>query len=229
MGRGRAPAAAGRDGEAERAWRAGALPPGDEDCLDMKSLDWRELEMLACARLRLYTACKDYEAGRRFAKKLLTLVTEHRLVRTAMRVRALLVALEWRAGDRDAACSHLETFLRDYIEASYARPLLREGDVSRQALERWLESQPDSTRQAAARDLLKMIDDNEKQDATGLSRREMTVLKLLPDLRDKQIAAELSITREGVRFHVSRIFAKLGVHSRSEAVSLARSIGLLPQ
>ncbi|MYH69452.1 MAG: hypothetical protein F4147_04915 [Gammaproteobacteria bacterium] len=222
-------AAAGRADEAERAWRAGALPSGDEDCLDMDSLDWRELEMLACARLRLYMACEDYEAGRRFAKKLLSLVTEHRLVRTAMRVRALLVALEWRAGDRDAACSHLETFLRDYIEAGYARPVLREGDVSRQALKRWLESQPDSTRQAAARDLLKMIDAGEKEDATGLSKREMTVLKLLPDLRDKQIAAELSITREGVRFHVSRIFAKLGVHSRSEAVSLARSIGLLPQ
>ncbi|MDE0157242.1 MAG: LuxR C-terminal-related transcriptional regulator [Gammaproteobacteria bacterium] len=222
-------AAAGRDGEAERAWRAGALPAGDEDCLDMDSLDWRELEMLACARLRLYMAGEDYEAGRRFAKKLLSLVTEHRLVRTAMRVRALLTALEWRAGDRDAACSHLETFLRHYIEAGYARPVLREGDISRQALKRWLESQPDSTRQAAARDLLKMIDANEKKDASGLSNREMTVLKLLPDLRDKQIAAELSITREGVRFHVSRIFAKLGVHSRSEAVSLARSIGLLPQ
>ena len=222
-------AAAGRAGEAERAWRAGALPTGDEDCLDMDSLDWRELEMLACARLRLYTAGKDYEAGRRFAKKLLSLVTEHRLVRTAMRVRALLTALEWRAGDRDAACSHLETFLRDYIEAGYARPVLREGDASRQALKRWLKSQPDSKRQAAARDLLKMIDANEKKDASGLSRREMTVLKLLPDLRDKQIAAELSITREGVRFHVSRIFAKLGVHSRSEAVGLARSIGLLPQ
>lgn len=92
-----------------------------------------------------------------------------------------------------------------------------------------LESQPDSTHQAAARDLLKMIDANEKEDATGLSRREMTVLKLLPDLRDKQIAAELSISLAGVRFHVGRIFAKLGVHSRSEAVNLARSIGLLRQ
>ena len=48
-------------------------------------------------------------------------------------------------------------------------------------------------------------------------------------LRDKQIAAELSISREGVRFHGSRIFTKLGVHNRSEAVSLARSIGLLRQ
>ena len=222
-------AAAGRDGEAERAWRAEALPSGDEDCLDMKSLDWRELEMLACARLRLYMACKDYEAGRRFAENLLTLVTGRRLVRTAMRVRALLAALEWRAGDQDAACSHLETFLRHYLETGYARPVLREGDAVRQALKRWLESQPDSERQAAARDLLKMIDADEKKDATSLTDREMTVLKLLPELRDKQIAAQLSISREGVRFHVGRIFAKLGVHSRSEAVNLARSIGLLRQ
>ena len=222
-------AAAGRADEAERAWRAEALPAGDEDCLDLKSLDWREVEMLACARLRLYTARKDYETGRRFAEKLLSLVKDHRLVRTAMRVRALLLALEWRAGDRDAACAHLEAFLGHYIEADYARPLLREGDVSRQALERLLESRPDSARQAAARDLLKMIGANEQKDGTGLSGREMTVLKLLPDLRDKQIAAELSISREGVRFHVSRIFTKLGVHNRSEAVSLARSIGLLRQ
>lgn len=119
--------------------------------------------------------------------------------------------------------------LRDHLEAGYARPLLREGDAAPQALKRWLESQPDSTRQAAARDLLTMIDADEKKDASGLSKREMTVLKLLPDLRDKQIAAELSIIREGVRFYVSRIFAKLGVHSRTEAVSLARSIGLLRQ
>ena len=222
-------AAAGRAAEAERAWRAEALPAGDEDCLDLKSLDWREVEMLACARLRLYTAAKDYDAGRRFAEKLLSLVKDHRLVRTAMRVRALLLALEWRAGDRDAACAHLEAFLGHYVEADYARPLLREGDVSRQALERLLESDPDSARQAAARDLLKMIGASEQKDGTGLSGREMTVLKLLPDLRDKQIAAELSISREGVRFHVSRIFTKLGVHNRSEAVSLARSIGLLRQ
>ena len=222
-------AAAGRADEAERAWRAEALPSGDADCLDLKLLDWREVEMLACARLRLYTARKDYEAGRHFAEKLLPLVKDHRLVRTAMRVRALLLALEWRAGDRDAACAHLEAFLGHYLEADYARPLLREGDVSRQALERLLESDPDSARQAAARDLLKMIGASEQKDGTGLSGREMTVLKLLPDLRDKQIAAELSISREGVRFHVSRIFSKLGVHNRSEAVSLARSIGLLPQ
>ena len=222
-------ATAGRADEAERAWRAEVLPAGDEDCLDLKSLDWREVEMLACARLRLYTARKDYEAGRHFAEKLLSLVEDHRLVRTAMRVRALLLALEWRAGDRDAACAHLEAFLGHYIEADYARPLLREADVSRQALERLLESDPDSAHQAAARDLLKMIGANEQKDGTGLSGREMTVLKLLPDLRDKQIAAELSISREGVRFHVSRIFSKLGVHSRSEAVSLARSIGLLRQ
>lgn len=220
-------AAAGRADEAERAWRAEALPAGDEDCLDLKSLDWREVEMLACARLRLYTARKDYEAGRHFAEKLLPLVQDHGLVRTAMRVRALLLALEWRAGERDAASTHLEAFLGHYIEADYARPVLREGDVSRQALKHLLECRPDSTRQAAARDLLKMIDADEKKDASGLSVREMTVLKLLPGLRDKQIAAELSISREGVRFHVGRIFAKLGVHSRGEAVSLARSIGLL--
>ena len=63
----------------------------------------------------------------------------HRLMRTAMRVYAILMALEWRAGDQDAACAHLEIFLRHYARADYARPILREADVSRQALQRLLE------------------------------------------------------------------------------------------
>lgn len=223
-------ASVGRVAEAERAWRAMALPSNDEGCLDMQALDWREMEMIACARLRLYSACEAFEAGREFAGQLLRVAKAHRLVRTAMRVYAILMALEWRAGDMDAACAHLETFLRHYTTADYARPIVREGDASREVLEHLLNSQPDGPYQSAAGDLLEMIaSDKEKDAGTRFTDREIVVLKLLPDLRDKQIAAELSLSREGVRYHLRRIFAKLGVSGRSQAVQRARSIGLLPQ
>ncbi len=220
---------AGRVAEAERAWRAEALPSRDDDCLDMQVRDWREMEMIACARLRLYTACEAFEAGREFSKLLVQVARAHRLVRTEMRVTAISMVLEWRAGDMGAACSHLETFLHHYAGADYARPIVREGDVSREVLEYLLATHPEGPFQSAAAGLLTMISSNDGKDmVTSFSDREMAVLKLLPDLRDKQIAAELSISREGVRYHLRRIFPKLGVHSRRAAVRQARAIGLLP-
>ena len=223
-------ATAGRTDEASRAWRAEALPSDDADCLDMKSSqDWREVEMIACARLRLYTVCEEFEAGRRFGGQLLRVTETHRLMRTAMRVYAILMALEWRAGDQDAACAHLEIFLRHYARADYARPILREADVSRQALQRLLESQPHGPTAKAVGDLLKMLAANETKNVAGFNDREMSVLKMLPYMRDKQIASELSISREGVRYYLRQIYTKLNVHNRSEAVQLAQSIGLILQ
>ena len=220
----------GRVAEAERAWRAEALPSSDDGCLDMQMMDWREMEMIACARLRLYIACGAYEAGREFADLLLHAAGARRLVRTAMRVRAMAMALERQAGDMDAACAHLETFLQLYAATDYARPILREGDSSREVLERLLAAHPDSPFQAAATGLLLMISRDQRKDMiSSFSERELALLKLLPDLRDKQIAAELSISREGVRYHLRRIFAKLGTHNRRDTVRQARAIGLLQQ
>jgi DNA-binding CsgD family transcriptional regulator len=51
------------------------------------------------------------------------------------------------------------------------------------------------------------------------SEREKDVVKLLLQGRgNKQIALELGISTRTVEFHLSNIYAKLGVHSRSEAI-----------
>ena len=218
----------GRVAEAERAWRAAGLPPDDTACLDMEALGWREMEMFACARLRLYAALEDFEKGRALAAQALRTAGDHSLVRTEMRLYAILVALEWRAGDRDAACAHLEAFLGRYGTADYARPLLREGEVGRAALEYFRESRPDGPYRAAVEGLLAMIArDMDKDAGTRFSEREMAVLELLPESSDREIAAELAITREGVRYHLRQIFAKLDARNRREAVHKARAICLL--
>jgi len=55
-----------------------------------------------------------------------------------------------------------------------------------------------------------------------LTRRELEVLRLLAvGMRDAQIAESLGIQRTTVRNHVEHILAKLGVHSRLEAVVFA--------
>jgi LuxR family maltose regulon positive regulatory protein len=54
------------------------------------------------------------------------------------------------------------------------------------------------------------------------------VLRYLPtNLSAREIARELSVSLNTVRTHMRHLFAKLGVHRRSEAVARARALGLL--
>jgi DNA-binding NarL/FixJ family response regulator len=62
-----------------------------------------------------------------------------------------------------------------------------------------------------------------------LTGRELTVLRLMAQgLGNKEIAAELQISTHTVKYHVASVLAKLGVQSRTEAVSLGLRSGLLP-
>ncbi len=61
-----------------------------------------------------------------------------------------------------------------------------------------------------------------------LTGREQQVLQLLADgLSQDEIAKELFISPKTVGTHIQRILAKLGVHSRTEAVALAFRHGLV--
>jgi LuxR family maltose regulon positive regulatory protein len=64
--------------------------------------------------------------------------------------------------------------------------------------------------------------------ADPLSKSEIRVLRYLPtNLSASEIARELSVSVTTVRTHIRHLFAKLGVHRRTEAVTRARTLGLL--
>jgi LuxR family maltose regulon positive regulatory protein len=61
-----------------------------------------------------------------------------------------------------------------------------------------------------------------------LTAREQTVLGLLPTgMSAREIADELGISRDTVKTHTKRIYQKLGVSSRRNAVARGRELGLL--
>jgi len=61
-----------------------------------------------------------------------------------------------------------------------------------------------------------------------LTDRELEVLRLLAaGRRNRDIAAELVVTLETVKKHISHIFDKLGAANRTEAVAHARRLGLI--
>jgi DNA-binding NarL/FixJ family response regulator len=64
----------------------------------------------------------------------------------------------------------------------------------------------------------------------GLTKRELEILTLMAQgLGNAQISQRLFISSRTVDHHVSAIFAKLEVHSRSEASAIAFQSGLVDQ
>ena len=61
-----------------------------------------------------------------------------------------------------------------------------------------------------------------------LSESEIRVLRYLPtNLSGPEIAGELYVSHNTVRTHITHLYAKLGTHTRAEAVARARALGLL--
>jgi DNA-binding NarL/FixJ family response regulator len=70
--------------------------------------------------------------------------------------------------------------------------------------------------------------DSAKRDRFDLSDREVELLELVArGSSNAQIARTLWVSDQTVKFHLSRIYRKLGVSSRTEAVWVARSEGLV--
>ena len=230
-------AEAGRVRQAERAWTAAGLPRSDADCADLGNQSWREVESLSCARLRLFVAKDRLDAGRAFLERVLDVARERRLRRTEMRVLALGMKLERLAGENDAAVAHLREFLALFAETDYARPIAREGEAAAAVIARLLSGEVRASERDAAEALLAAAEARaagagapELRDAPVpcLSKRELEILQRLDELSDAEIAAELGISRHGVRYHIRNLFEKLGSRNRREAARRARAIGILP-
>ncbi|MGK8524275.1 ATP-binding protein [Nocardia asteroides] len=68
----------------------------------------------------------------------------------------------------------------------------------------------------------------QRPSSSGLTPRELEVLRLVAEgLSNRQIATELFISGNTAGVHVSRILAKLGASTRTEAAATARERGLL--
>ena len=219
--------AGGRVDEADRAWRFDGLPRNAKECLDLEEQAWREMEAVACAKLRLLTGRGEFDAGRRFADDLIAVAAKRDLWRTRMRGLALGVALEHAAGRPNLAERHLSEFLRLFAQADYSRPLVRERTTCLPALKSLVSDGADS---GDARQLLDMLNESARSEGGGptFSARELEVLQRLESCSDREIASALLITAGGVRYHVANIFGKLEVHDRRTAVSRAREMGVLP-
>jgi LuxR family maltose regulon positive regulatory protein len=63
-----------------------------------------------------------------------------------------------------------------------------------------------------------------------LSERELDILRLIATGRSNQEIAEiLVIALSTVKSHINNLYSKLGTNRRTEAIAIARELGLLPE
>lgn len=222
----------GRVDEAIRVWRRDDLPRLDEACLDFKSYRWREVEALVEARLRVLIAREEFDRARQLASLACATTTSRRLVRTLMRARALSMRLEDLAGDREQAIAQLVEYLTLFAESGYARPLARERGIALPLLDRIIDAGPGEPVHATAvqlkRALAKPDEPADSKPVPALTDRELEVLKRLAYQSDNEIAKDLDLTYDRVRYTVRGLFAKLNARERVVAVRRARALGILP-
>ena len=222
-------AAEGLGGEAERCWREAGLPQDAEHCLDLTAQSWREMEALSCARLRLSIAQERFAEARAFAEALRASAAAAGLRRTLMRTLVLSLVLEDRAQDPARQRSHLEEFLALFAETDYAWSAVCERRACLPALEGFLADAGRSPLREPGETLLAAMREADADPALELSEREREILLRLETGSDKAIATELGLTASGVRYHLRKLFSRLGATGRDEAVRRARESGLLPE
>jgi DNA-binding NarL/FixJ family response regulator len=67
-------------------------------------------------------------------------------------------------------------------------------------------------------------------ESSGLTERELTILRAVANgLSNKAISREIWVTEQTVKFHLTNIYRKLGVHSRTAAARYAHAEGLLEE
>ena len=216
-------------GEATRAWAFNDLPEAQDDCLDLARRGWRQTELLTCTRIRLCIARRDYELARSLANQLRRLAVARGLRRTLMRAEALSMVLEYSAGDSDAAVRHLTVFIGLFQETDYAGALVRDREIAVGLLDQ-LGAIPSARTEKLSMILAPVTPDSAQGIGSTLTDGEMEVLeRLAQHQRDRQIAADLALTVDGVRYRIRNIFSKLNARSRFDAVHRARAAGVLPE
>lgn len=140
--------------------------------------------------------------------RVMVLSSDHEAAHAVEAARAGAAA--WVAKEQGAA--ELERVLRGVIRGESWFPGAMLGEILR-------ELRADVMRAQQQHDSLSMLSSRERE----------VLLAMTAGKRGSQIAQEMMISGDTVRTHIRNLFGKLDVHSRLEAVRVARAAGLSPE
>ena len=191
-------------------------------------------EWLCAARIKLQAGQESESIE--LLQALLLLAEEQKRQRDVIRISALLAAAWHQAGDVERGLSILKEALSAAEEEGYLRSFVDAGPAMREMLQMVLAENGRHAGQTPSRAYVQRIMDafpdqaEEKSQAADalLTPRELEILQLLAEgLAYAQIAERLVITENTLKTHIKRIYSKLYVNNRTQAVLAAQELGIL--
>jgi LuxR family maltose regulon positive regulatory protein len=191
-------------------------------------------EYFLVERLRVLLAMERFGEATKLAARALRSAVSAGRGRNAVDI-LVLQAVAWNGLSRpEKALSALERALFLSRDDGIVRPFV---DAGRELIPllRKLKSGDISRTSAAA--ILSALEDHGKPVAGGMTaggisesfhHREVQILELASQgLRNREIGEHLFLSGETVKWYMKRLFCKLGVRTRTEAIANARKLGLL--
>lgn len=163
-------------------------------------------------------------------EKLYGLAQRENRWRDRVKIRIAQSVTGWRSGREEAALEWLTEALELAEPAGYIRSFADEGEMMGLMLSKLLqEHRSDSVSAGYVSRLLETLSvPDADRLSLGITEQETKVLLYLAaHLTNKEIAHELNITPETVKFHVKNIYRKLGIHKRSQVLGRAKELELL--
>ena len=188
--------------------------------------DWRFVEACALAKARLHLAAgpSTSNAGKAKLKRAARTLQAMGLLLPAWRVNIMSLLLERRMQGDGAGEGDAESALTPVLEHGLHGFLMELGQQVLPVVQQL--SAPLSSQVRSA--LLKVSGPGPVQQSAQCSAKELEVLGLLvAGQPNKLIARSMGISAETVKFHLKHIYRKLGVESRSAAVTVAIRQGLV--
>ncbi|MDE0178222.1 MAG: LuxR C-terminal-related transcriptional regulator [Gammaproteobacteria bacterium] len=220
----------GRVNDANRLWREAALPTKVEDLVDTENQSWREMEAVCSARVRLLTAAVggNFGAAMTLGRSFHAHARDKGLTRSQSHAAALCMHVAWRAGATDAAQEFLIENLRIFQRTGFLRALTEQTETTAAVL-RCLDADArelNAAKEAVLETVATTGGSSNEESQIDLTEREVEILARLADSQDAEIARALGLTASGVRYHIKKIYRKLGVANRREAVEDSRLLNL---
>ncbi|HEU4387331.1 MAG TPA: LuxR C-terminal-related transcriptional regulator [Blastocatellia bacterium] len=223
------------DGNVEAAtnWLRTSAPSSDEE-----PTSWREAEFVALARVLI--ALKQPAKALEVLDKLWKSASASKRTGSLIEIATVQAAAHHAAGNPDAAQENLGRALEMGEPETYTRVFVDEGDRIHEVLGQLYQTlKKRDISLGFSRDYVERLllvvkaTAPERSTAQGVtlveefSERELEVMRLIAaGLSNQEIADKLFVAVTTIKWHVTNIFGKLGVRTRTQAVAKAKHLNL---